>query len=66
MSCAEANFARETITIKKHHGAALAVRDTRVAELRDEIDRVTESLRIARETIHTLCAENSGIRGQME
>ncbi|KAH8127178.1 hypothetical protein LI328DRAFT_165345 [Trichoderma asperelloides] len=66
MSSTEANFARQTITIRKQHGAALAVRDTRVAELRDEIDRVTESLRVARETIHALRAENSGMRGMME
>lgn len=66
MSSTEANFAQQTITLKKHHGAALAIRDTRVAELRDEIDRVTESLRVARETIHALRVENSGMRGQME
>ncbi|KAL6897207.1 hypothetical protein GGI43DRAFT_111316 [Trichoderma evansii] len=66
MSSTEADFARQSIAIKKHHGAALSVRDTRIAELRDEIDRVTESLRVARETIHVLRAENGGMRGEMQ
>jgi chromosome segregation ATPase len=66
MSAIEAGLTRQTTTMKKQHGAALAVRDTRVSELRDEIDRVNESLRVARETIHALRVENSGMKGQME
>lgn len=66
MSSTEAIFAQNTNTIRKQHDAALAVRDARVSELRDEVDRVTESLRVARETIHALRAESRGMRGRME
>ncbi|KAM0265611.1 hypothetical protein ACHAQJ_000043 [Trichoderma viride] len=66
MSAIEACLTRQNTTMKKQHRAALAIRDTRVSELRDEIDRVNESLRVARETIYALRAENSGIKGQME
>lgn len=65
MSSTEAIFAQNTNTIRKQHSATLAVRDARVSELRGEADRVTKSLRVARETIHALRAESRGVRGQM-
>lgn len=66
MSAVEVRLTRQTISMTRQHGAALALRDARVSELRDEIDRVNESLRVAHETIHALRVENSGIKGQME
>ncbi len=44
--------------LHKTHGAALALRDARVAELRLEIDRVNEALRSAHETVRQLRVEN--------
>lgn len=45
------------------HGAALALRDARVTELRAEIDRLNESLRTAHSTIQTLRVDNHGLEG---
>ncbi|KAL7799224.1 hypothetical protein V8C37DRAFT_367039 [Trichoderma ceciliae] len=66
MSAVEIGLTRQTIAMNRQHGVALALRDARVSELRDEIDRVNESLRVAHETVHALRVENSGIKGQME
>lgn len=48
-------------TLNKQHGAALALRDARVTELRGEIDRLNGSLRSAHSTIHTLRVDNNGL-----
>ncbi|KND86787.1 hypothetical protein TOPH_08557 [Tolypocladium ophioglossoides CBS 100239] len=55
---------RHVVSLNKKHGAALALRDARVLELRGEIDRVNESLRAAHETIRGLRVDNSGLAAQ--
>ncbi|KAI9147540.1 hypothetical protein HJFPF1_12566 [Paramyrothecium foliicola] len=52
--------------LNKQQGAALALRDARVTELRGEIERINESLRSAHETICSLRVENGGLRTKME
>lgn len=47
------------------HGAALALRDARVTELRAEIDRLNESLRAAHSTIQTLRVDNHHLEGRL-
>ncbi|RFU78242.1 glycolipid 2-alpha-mannosyltransferase [Trichoderma arundinaceum] len=66
MSAIEVSLTRRMTTMRRQHGAILTVRDARVSELRDEVDRVNESLRVAHGTIHALRVENSGLKGQME
>ena len=56
---------RHVVSLNKTHGAALALRDARVLELRDEIDRVNESLRAAHETIRVLRVENGSLATQL-
>lgn len=48
----------ELAGLNKSHGAALALRDARVSELRTEIERVNASLRAAHETVQKLRVEN--------
>ncbi|KAI0418899.1 hypothetical protein F5X98DRAFT_362847 [Xylaria grammica] len=50
----------------KSHGAALALRDARVLELRREIYGVNESLRSAHETVLKLRLENAGLARRAE
>jgi chromosome segregation ATPase len=54
--------------LNKTHGAALALRDGRVSELRLEIDRINEALRTAHETVRILRVEkgNAEERAQEE
>ncbi|KFA70598.1 hypothetical protein S40285_04700 [Stachybotrys chlorohalonatus IBT 40285] len=52
--------------VNQQHGAALALRDARVMELRLEVDRINTSLRGAHDTICALRVENGSLRGQME
>ncbi|CAH0026212.1 unnamed protein product [Clonostachys rhizophaga] len=48
-------------SVNRRSGEALALRDARVKELRDEIDRVNSSLRSAYETICRLRADNGHV-----
>lgn len=48
-------------SLNKSHGAALALRDARVAELRGEVDVVNKALRTAHETICQLRVQNVGL-----
>ncbi|PNY25835.1 Uncharacterized protein TCAP_04204 [Tolypocladium capitatum] len=57
--------AAHVASLNKKHGAALALRDARVLELREEVGRVNESLRAAHETIRVLRVENGGLAAQM-
>ncbi|KAH7322642.1 hypothetical protein B0I35DRAFT_426187 [Stachybotrys elegans] len=52
--------------LNAQQGKALALRDARVAELRDEIDRVNESLRSAHDTICALRVDKGGLQAQMD
>jgi hypothetical protein len=53
-------------SLNKQQGAALALRDARVMELRVEIDRINGSLRAAHDTICGLRVENGGLKTQLE
>ncbi|KAM0571240.1 hypothetical protein ACHAQF_008289 [Verticillium nonalfalfae] len=53
--------AREVAALNRQAGKALAVRDARVAELRDEVDRVNGALRGAYETIKDLRVDKAGV-----
>ncbi|KAG4438266.1 hypothetical protein IFR05_006248 [Cadophora sp. M221] len=48
------------------HGSALALRDARVSELRDEIERVNEALKSAHATILSLRKENKEVSERAE
>jgi len=51
---------------EKAHGSALALRDARVTELRQEIDRVNDALRTAHVTIMDLRNSNSSLTQELE
>ena len=51
---------------EKAHGDALALRDARVSELRDEIERINEALKTAHSTILSLRKENKELEAQIE
>lgn len=61
-----AGHQEELSSMSKRHGAALALRDGRVSELRLEIDRVNEALRGAHETIQALRVENGALGGRVD
>jgi uncharacterized protein YwgA len=65
MSNVQDGSTRHVVSLNKRHGAALALRDARVLELRSEIDRVNESLRAAHETIKDLRIDNGGLERRM-
>ncbi|KAI4599945.1 hypothetical protein KJ359_001681 [Pestalotiopsis sp. 9143b] len=48
-------------SLNRSHGAALALRDARVSELRGEMDGVNKALRTAHETICQLRVQNVGL-----
>jgi hypothetical protein len=60
------NHKDELAGLNKNHGAALALRDARVSELRGEIERVNASLRAAHETVRKLRVENEKTKGANE
>ncbi|KAJ0164414.1 hypothetical protein CTA2_1044 [Colletotrichum tanaceti] len=62
---AEAARTREVGEVARRGGAALAVRDARVAELREEVERANERLRAAHEGIKDLRVEKRGLEGEM-
>ncbi|PNH31066.1 hypothetical protein BJF96_g5789 [Verticillium dahliae] len=53
--------AREVAALNRQAGKALAVRDARVAELREEVERVNGALRGAYETIKDLRVDKAGV-----
>lgn len=61
----EESKAKEVASVNRRSGQALAVRDARVAELREELERVNESLRAAHESIKNLRIEKKGLEGKM-
>ncbi|KAI1464818.1 uncharacterized protein F4812DRAFT_140076 [Daldinia caldariorum] len=58
--------AAEVKALNKYHGMALAVRDTRVADLRRALDEVNSSLHEANTTIQQLRVENIGLNQCLE
>lgn len=61
-----AGHKEELSSMTKRHGAALALRDEGVSELRLEINHANEALRSAHETIQCLHAENSALSGRAD
>lgn len=61
-----AGYKEELSSLTRRHGAALALRDTRVSELRLEIDSVNEALRSAHGTVHKLRVENTALVGRVD
>ncbi|CAG8950838.1 hypothetical protein HYFRA_00003055 [Hymenoscyphus fraxineus] len=51
---------------EKTHGHALALRDARVSQLREEVQRITSSLETAESTIASLRKSNSELEAQVE
>lgn len=51
---------------EKAHGAALALRDAQVSELKSEVERVGEALMTAQEVIQSLRRENKELKSQAE
>ncbi|KHN97201.1 uncharacterized protein MAM_04798 [Metarhizium album ARSEF 1941] len=66
MSDVQDSTTRHVVSLNKRHGAALALRDARVLELRGEIDRVSESLRAAHETIRVLRVDKGGLLARVD
>ncbi|KAL0936807.1 uncharacterized protein CTRU02_209022 [Colletotrichum truncatum] len=56
---------KEAASLNRRSGQALALRDARVAELREEIERVNESLRAAHEGMKNLRIEKKGLEGKL-
>ncbi|UNI17551.1 hypothetical protein JDV02_003884 [Purpureocillium takamizusanense] len=57
---------RHVVALNRRHGAALALRDARVLELRGEVDRVNEALRAAHETMRARrLEERAGMEARM-
>ncbi|KAL2167878.1 hypothetical protein VTG60DRAFT_665 [Thermothelomyces hinnuleus] len=54
----------ELASLTRSHGASLAQRDARIAELRAEVDRVSASLREAHEAVQKLRADNARLAGE--
>ncbi|KFG87338.1 hypothetical protein MANI_012664 [Metarhizium anisopliae] len=57
---------RHVVSLNRRHGAALALRDARVLELRGEIDRVNDSLRAAHETIVVLRVDKGTLEARVD
>jgi hypothetical protein len=55
-----------TLEREMAHGEALALRDARVSELRQEVERINESLKSAHSTILSLRTENGALQSQVE
>ncbi|WYZ43129.1 hypothetical protein EsH8_VI_000828 [Colletotrichum jinshuiense] len=62
---AEDARAKEVASLGRRSGQALAVRDARVAELREEVERVNEGLQSAHEGIKNLRVEKKGLEGKL-
>ncbi|KAK5995434.1 hypothetical protein PT974_03840 [Cladobotryum mycophilum] len=62
----EDDHRNQAALLNQQHGAALALRDARVTELRGEVGRVNESLRVAHETVRELRLENSGLKTRLD
>jgi hypothetical protein len=69
---AQVTIAEKDVTIEqlrsasKTHGDALALRDARVSELRDEVERVNEALKTAHSTILSLRKDNQELAAHIE
>lgn len=56
----------EVFSMSQRHGVDLVMRDSRVSELRLEVDRVNEALREAHETVSNLRVENGSLNDRLD
>lgn len=56
----------EVFSMSQRHGVDLVMRDSRVSELRLEVDRVNEALREAHETVQNLRVENGALGDRLD
>lgn len=61
LEVAQASRKKQLAAVNRRSGDALALRDARVTELREEIDRVNAALREAHETIRRLRVSSNGL-----
>lgn len=61
-----AKHREEVFAMSHRHGVDLVMRDSRVSELRLEVDRVNEALREAHETVQNLRVENGALGDRLD
>lgn len=61
-----AKHREEVFSMSQRHGVDLVMRDSRVSELRLEVDRVNEALREAHETVQSLRVENGALGDRLD
>lgn len=61
-----AKHREEVFSMSQRHGVDLVMRDSRVSELRLEVDRVNEALREAHETVQGLRVENGALGDRLD
>lgn len=61
-----AKHKEEVFSMSQRHGVDLVMRDSRVSELRLEVDRVNEALREAHETVQGLRVENGALGDRLD
>ncbi|KAF4508065.1 hypothetical protein G6O67_004493 [Ophiocordyceps sinensis] len=65
ISNAQDSSTRHVVALNKQHGAALALRDARVLELRYEVERVNDSLKAAHDVIRELRVDKGHAEAQL-
>ncbi|KAG6354793.1 hypothetical protein INS49_003874 [Diaporthe citri] len=61
-----ARHREDVFSMSQRHGVDLVMRDSRVSELRLEVDRVNEALREAHETVQNLRVENGALSDRLD
>lgn len=61
-----AKHKEDVFSMSQRHGVDLVMRDSRVSELRLEVDRVNEALREAHETVQNLRVENGALSDRLD
>lgn len=61
-----AKHKEDVFSMSQRHGVDLVMRDSRVSELRLEVDRVNEALREAHETVQNLRVENGALGDRLD
>lgn len=61
-----AKHREDVFSMSQRHGVDLVMRDSRVSELRVEVDRVNEALREAHETVQNLRVENGALSDRLD
>lgn len=61
-----AKHKEEVFSMSQRHGVDLVMRDSRVSELRLEVDRINEALQEAHETVQNLRVENGALSDRLD